>query len=203
MLANFRNTLKDTEHLIELYRHCKDGQQLPGDYSDLLRMSLVFSMSALDKLIHDVIVHEMVEIYIGRRVPTPKYLSERLSFDEHQQLTGETEEPKEILFEKIVRNKFAHISFMDPKKLADGLAMVWNENDRWAAIASEMMLERQMAARELRNIFKRRNAIVHEADIEISSNTKLPLSTEDAHRSSQYIKILGETIHSLVVTGDN
>lgn len=200
MLETFRRTLDDTEQLVELYRHCQISQALPGDFSDLLRMSLVFSMSALDKLIHDVIAHEMVEIYIGRRNPTPKYLTEKLTFNELRQLTAESDEPTEILFERIVRTKFAHVSFMDPNKLADGLALVWAENDKWTAIASAMSKDRSSVTTELRNIFKRRNAIVHEADVEVASNTKLPLIVDDSVRTSSFIRLLGDTIHDLVVT---
>lgn len=82
MINKFRNSLDDAGNLRSLFDHCV-FLRLPGDYTDLLRMSFIYCLSALDKLVHDIILHEMVEIYSGRRAPTQKYQAENLTFENH------------------------------------------------------------------------------------------------------------------------
>ena len=197
MILSFRNSIADSEKLRSLYSHCIDGLHLPGDYSDLLRMGFIYCLSALDKLIHDIVVHEMVEIYAGRRTPTPKYLSESITFENHLTLNLATVPPPEIVFEGIIRNKFGHQSFMDPNKLADALSLVWLENHKWQVIASTMGRDKNNVTTELRNLFQRRNAIVHEADKDHTTNNKLPIQLSDSERAEFFVRELGEVIYNL------
>jgi len=157
VINSFRSSLDDASNLQSLYEHCVVHLKLPGDYSDLLRMSFIYCLSTLDKLIHDIIAHEMVEIYSGRRVPTPKYQAESLTFENHIHLANASIPPAEIIFENIVRTKLGYMSFMDPTKLADGLSLVWNESHKWQIISVEMGRDAQQVKTELRNLFKRRN----------------------------------------------
>ncbi|PSR17827.1 hypothetical protein C8255_10600 [filamentous cyanobacterium CCP3] len=199
MIESFRSSLADAKQLLSLYEHCILGLKLPGDYSDLLRMSFVYCLSALDKLIHDIIVHEMVEIYTGRRPPTPKYQAETISLDNHVVLGFSTVPPPEILFEGIIRAKLGHLSFMDPDKLSEGLSLVWLQKHKWQVIADTMERDKNQVRTELRNLFKRRNAIVHETDRDPSTNQKLPIQLVDAERGQRFIEKLGETIFQLII----
>ena len=51
----FDESIADSMRLRALYNHCVTSLCLPGDYGDLLRMSLIYCMSALDKLVHDLV----------------------------------------------------------------------------------------------------------------------------------------------------
>ncbi len=198
MINNFRKSLQDTGNLISLFEHCVSHLRLPGDYSDLLRMSFIYCLSALDKLLHDIIIHEMVEIYTGRRAPTLKFQAENLTLENHVSLTSATIPPAEIIFENIVRNKLGFLSFMDPAKLADGLSLIWAESHKWQTIARDMGRDEQLVKTELRNLFKRRNAIVHEADRDPGNSEKLPMEPGDAKRAQEFIRDLGESIYRLI-----
>jgi hypothetical protein len=198
MINSFRESLSDADRLRQLYAHCVDHLKLPGDYSDLLRMSLVYCLSALDKLMHDVILHEMVEIYVGRRSPTPKYLSEALTIENHLLLSNATVPPAEIIFENILRRKLGYQSFMDPAKLADGLSLVWEEPHKWKVIAHELGRDENNIKTELKNMVKRRSAIVHEADRDPSTMEKFPIEPSDAERVHRFISAIGETVYKFV-----
>jgi len=161
-------------------------------------MSFIYCLSALDKLIHDIIVHEMVEIYSGRRAPTPKYQAESFTYANHVSLVNAAVPPAEIVFENIVRTKLGYLSFMDPTKLADGLSLVWLESHKWKVIAGAMGRDEQQVKTELRNLFKRRNAIVHEADRDPGMFDKLPIELSDAERAQVFISQLGEAVYQLV-----
>jgi hypothetical protein len=61
-----------------------------------------------------------------------------INLEHHLALASAVLPPPEIVFEGIVRSKIAHLSFMDPPKLVDALALIWNEEHKWQAIATEM-----------------------------------------------------------------
>jgi hypothetical protein len=198
IIRQFEASLDDSKQLRYLYKHCVEDLNLPGAYCDLLRMSVTYSMSALDKLIHDLVMHGMVETYAGRRQATKKFQSEGMSIQNHIDLSSASVPPAEIVFEGIVKQKISHLSFLDPDKMADALSLVWNQDHRWQEISKAMGRSQQDVKTELRNIYKRRNAIVHEADKDPVSNTKMPLLSEDAERIEIFIRDLGNAIYGLV-----
>lgn len=198
MIQAFRNSLSDSANLRVLHHHCTNGLRLPGDYDDLLRMGFIYCLSALDKLVHDIVTHHMVETFAGRRAPTPKYLAETISLDNRAALTAGGMPPPEIVFEGIVRSKLAHQSFMDPKKLVDALSLVWAESHKWQAIANAMGRDQKQTVTELSNLFKRRNAIVHETDRDPNTDQKMAILPSDAERAETFIRLLGESIYQLV-----
>lgn len=199
MISSFQNSIEDSKNLRLLYQHCVDELRLPGDYSDLLRMGFIYCLSALDKLIHDIVVHEMVEIFMGRRQQTPKYLAESITLGNHLHLHSVTVPPPEIVFESIVRAKLSHQSFMDPDKLSDALSLVWLEDHKWQVIATKMGRDKKMLTTELRNLFKRRNAIVHEADKGPGTDQKMVIQQTDVERAELFICDLGKSIYQLVI----
>lgn len=194
----FDESIADSMRLRALYNHCVTSLFLPGDYGDLLRMSLIYCMSALDKLVHDLVIHNMVEIFANRRVATAKYKSEAISLEHHLALTSAVLPPPEIVFGGIVRSKIAHLSFMDPPKLVDALALIWNEEHKWQAIAREMGSSRDSVITELKNLYRRRNSIVHEIDWDPASGAKMQILPADAERAETFIKMLGEAIDRLI-----
>lgn len=198
MIVSFRNSIQDSKSLRVLYKYCVDELKLPGDYSDLLRMAFIYCLSALDKLIHDIVVHEMIEIFAGRRSPTPKYLAETVTLENYSLLINSSIPPPEIVFEGIVRSKLSYQSFMDPSKISDALSLVWLENHKWQAIATAMGSDKDQVTIELRNLCQRRNAIVHEADKDPSTNYKMPILIIDLERAEFFINNLGETIFRVV-----
>jgi hypothetical protein len=51
----FLHNIRYIRELDSLYHFLKDTQNLPNDLSDLLRAELVYAVSALDKLVHELI----------------------------------------------------------------------------------------------------------------------------------------------------
>lgn len=198
MIQIFRSSISDSRNLRALHHHCVNDLKLPGEYGDLLRMGFIYCMSALDKLVHDIVTHHMVEIFAGRRPPTPKYLAETITLENQVTLGSSAMPPPEIVFEGIVRAKLAHQSFMDPEKLIDALGLIWLESHKWQVIATAMGRDRAQTITELRNLYKRRNAIVHETDRDPSTTQKIPILPADAERAEIFVSSLGETIFRLV-----
>lgn len=169
----------------------------PVSFDDLLRSKLVYAVSAFDKLIHDIVREGMVEIFIGKRQPTPKYLSEPISMSIVQQLAATTTPPPEVLFEQTIRTKLKILSFQDPDKVSDGLAYVWGENQKWQKISAAIAADEKVTRTTLKVIATRRNSIVHEADIDPVSEAKLPISRGEVEDVGMLLRQVGEAIYTL------
>lgn len=178
-------------------------------FDDLLRSQIVYSVSAFDKLIHDVIRIGMVEIFVGRRSTTPKYLAEAISIETYNELIAATfatdDElitatlpPKEVIFEQTIVRKLKTIAYQDPIKVAEGLGYIWDEKQKWQKIAAEMALDDKTAKTTLRLIVDQRNRIVHEADIDLVTNEKYPISQPECQEVTEFLLKCGEAIVDLV-----
>jgi hypothetical protein len=85
------------------------------------------------------------------------------------------------------------------RSIADGLGYVWGEAHKWRQIGGAMQLNEGDVRTELKLIIDRRNKIVHEADTDISSGQKYPISKADCERARMFLSTLGQKIVDLVV----
>ena len=71
----FQGNMKYVKELDALFVHLTDTLHLPNDLTDILRAEWVYSVSAMDKLIHELVRIGMIEAFQGRRVRTKKFKS--------------------------------------------------------------------------------------------------------------------------------
>jgi len=171
----------------------------PLSFDDLLRSQIVYSVSAFDKLIHDLVRIGMVETFRGSRPATAKYLNESISLKIHADLVATSFPPKEHIFEQALFQKFKIVSFQDPQKVADGLSYIWSEKQKWQKIAGKMGLSDSVTQKTLKLIADRRNAIVHEADIDPVTNTKLNITKLECEEITAFLHKCGNEIADLVI----
>ena len=69
----FEAIMEDTKNSSSLYYYLKNYVRPPYDCSDILRWQWAQSVSALDKLIHDLVRVGMLEIFQGNRAITTPY----------------------------------------------------------------------------------------------------------------------------------
>lgn len=150
-------------------------QKVPLDFSDLLRWQWVLSVSALDRYIHDVVRIGMIEAFQGERSQTPKFKTFRIDMKEFLNI-NEAPIPA-IEFEKEIIRQHSFLAFQYPEKIADALAYVWDESNKWDIISSHMRtsITSNDLKVKLKNIVVRRNQIVHEGDC---FSTILPLQQQ-------------------------
>jgi hypothetical protein len=196
-LTVFRANMGDADALTSLYDFLTESVGGPLNFDDLLRSKFVYAVSAFDKLIHDIVRQGMVEIYLGRRPPTPRYLAEPVPMSVAVQLITPSAAPSEVVFEQTVRAKLKTLSFQDPDKVSDGLAYIWNEAQKWQKIASAIGLDDKVTRTTLKVIATRRNSIVHEADIDPVSETKFPIGRNEVEDVSTLLRKVGEAIYVL------
>ncbi len=197
-LSQFERSIEETKMLSDLYDYVTKTLTVPMSFKDILRSQIVYSVSAFDKLIHDLVRIGMVEIFIGRRQPTQKYLSENISLDLYQKILSTTIPPKEFLFEQEMFKKLKTVAYQDPSKIADGLSYIWSETHKWQKISSLMSMNEDTVKTTLKGICDRRNKIVHESDVDPFSGLKYDIEKEESESAVNFLLLCGKTISGLV-----
>jgi len=198
-IALFNTNIIAAKQAGDIYDYLTRSVTSPLSFDDLLRSQIVYSVSAFDKLIHDLVRIGMVEIFTGNRPATAKYLNESISLKIYADLIATSIPPKEHIFEQALFQKFKVISYQHPEKVADGLSYIWNESQKWQKIAGKMGWSDSVAQKTLRLIADRRNVIVHEADIDPVTNMKLNITKLECAEITAFLHRCGNEISDLVV----
>ena len=195
----FHANIQQANELGTLYGHLAITVLIPEQFDDLLRSQVVNAVSAFDKLMHDLIRIGMVRIFENQRPPTGKYLNETITIQHLPGLDANAIPPPPVRFEEIIREKLSTMSFQDPTKVADGLGYIWSESHKWQQIAQHLQMTQEDAKRKLKLIVTRRNAIVHEADLDPVTNQKQSITQAEAADISKFLRALGDQICDLVI----
>lgn len=194
----FHKNIRQANELGVLYDHLSNTVGIPQQFDDLLRSEIVNAVSAFDKLMHDLIRIGMVRIFESQRPSTGKYLSEAVAIQHLPSLAAGAVPPPPVRFEEIVREKLSKLSFQDPAKIADGLSYIWSESQKWQQIALGLGMTDEDARRKQKLIVTRRNAIVHEADLDPVTNQKQAITRAEAMDISSFLLALGNRICDLI-----
>ena len=193
----FQTLIQDTRNTTVLYDYLHDYVMPPYDYSDLLRWQWTQSVSALDKLIHDLIRIGMRESFVGTKPATDAFLNFAISVGTLQQIK-QTPIASPMIFEQYITLKNKTLSFQEPSKIAEGLSYIWSEKHKWQAISLQMGMSEADVKTELKNISIRRNQIVHEGDYISSGLSRQAIEKTDADEVIDFIEQLGTAIYNLV-----
>lgn len=194
----FIKVINDTKNADSTYDYLSRVVKPPYDYSDLLRWQWAQAVSALDKFVHDVVRSGMVNIYQGRRPSTPKYDCFSIPLNILSEMKSNPTQDVQV-FEKQIILSNGYKSFQYPEKIAEALSYVWDENKKWAKIASYMNQDEHTVKTFLKNVVIRRNQIVHEGDYDGYSLVRQPITKSDASDVIAFIEKLGNAIYACVV----
>lgn len=196
-----------------LYRHLKDDLELLDDLSDMLRAQWVYAVSALDKLIHELVRIGMLQAFVGNRTKTNAFNSFSMSLKTHLeiqqvaiqlaiQVIQSTNTPlletPEHFFEQEIIVKHKLLAFQEPGKITEALSLIWKEEHKWQKIASSLNMPEDKVRNDLKSIVSRRNQIVHEADIDLQTNLRKDIDETDVKEAVEFILKLGESIFNAV-----
>lgn len=198
-LTEFHRLIKDISNTDAIYNYIVQVN-VPIDSSDLLRWEWVQSVSAFDKFMHDIVLDGMLEIFSRIRVSTKKYQSYQLDMKKYDEMTSSGIDTLLVFKSDIVR-KNGYKSFQDPKNVADALSYIWNENDKWKAIATKVGMTKENCVTEMKNIVLRRNQIAHEGDY--LQNARQDILKSEVEGVKQFIKEIANAIYVLVTQTDN
>ncbi len=196
-ISIFEKILSETVTCNVLYQYLRDVVKPPYDYSDLLRWQWAQSVSALDKLVHDLVRKGMLEIIEGRRIATAKFNTFTIQIDSTLHIISNPTQITSIV-EKLIYQKHGFLSFQDPDKISDALSHIWNETNKWNRIAAELGKPENDVKTTLKNISIRRNQIVHEGDYSNALLGRQPIIDTDTQEVVKFIGDLGHAIYALV-----
>ncbi len=207
----FNDNIRYIRDLDTLYRSLKHGQALPNDLSDLLRAEVVYAVSALDKLVHELVRMGMLEAFKGIKPKTRKFNGFAITAETLDKIKETAIEqtinpnpralPNELpeyWFEKEILLKHRIVAYQDPDKISDGLSLIWEEEHKWQKIAAKTGIDEKTLKTTLKNIAVRRNQIVHEADTDIQTNTKNIIEEGDVKDIVDFIEKLGNALYNCV-----
>jgi len=185
---------------------------LEESLSDILRFQFLYSVSALDWFIHEIVKKEMVRNFVNNNQLTAKAesfnfplktVNKILAISRNNSMPITQEDTVEYWIEKEISDKHKLLAFQAPDKINDALNNIWDENYKWEKIVSNMTIQlngnnNTQKADDLRQrikvIAERRNQIVHEADIDLVSQKKRAIEKINVDETISIIEDLGKSI---------
>ncbi len=194
----FKDNMKYVKELDALFIHLKDNLHLPNDLTDILRAEWVYCVSAMDKLIHELVRIGMIESFQSRRPQTAKFSSFGISTNTLLSNMNNTGYPTEYWFEQEIIEKHKHLAFQAPEKIADALSLIWNDQHKWQTLAATLGTNQLALTTQLKTIVNRRNQIVHEADLDLTTGVRNTVDKVDIDDVVVFIERLSEAIFNAV-----
>ena len=195
----FEKILNDNRNAMVTYDFLANNVQPPYEYTDLLRWQWAQAVSALDKLVHDLVKIGISQEFTNTRQKTDKYLSLVIPIRIHTNLNLETDENRKLhIFQQYMVEKLSTESYQVPEKIADALAYIWSEQHKWQLIAAQMRLTEVDVKTKLKSIVLRRNQIVHAGDYIDISQPKQIIQKNDVMDVCDFIHKVGQAIFNLV-----
>jgi RiboL-PSP-HEPN len=201
-LEQFSSNIKAVKEMDALYHHLTSDLKLPNDLSDILRSQLVYAVSALDKLIHELVKTGMLQAFMNQRSKTSKFNSFSISLETYNNIQQTSQqrpntlqlETPEYFFEQEIIVKHKYLAFQEPDKIADALSFIWEEKQKWQKIALLFNASDDDIKKNLKIIVSRRNQIVHEADIDLQTSFRNTIEESVVKEAVDFIHKLGENI---------
>jgi len=194
-LTNFEVNIDRVHHLGGLYDAICRITTPAVDCSDILRSQIVLAVSALDYFFHEIVLEGMVDIYTGKRKPTPAYKRYNVSLE---LLLSESSGLDPVRFESVIREKLSYMTFQQPDKISEAIKL-FSDRPIWSLVSTHMALQKTIIKETLRLIVQRRNKIAHEADIDPSyPGLRWPISVPIVRHTVEFIDKLCKSVDSIV-----
>lgn len=207
--------VNETRKMTVVYDHFVNDLKIPHEeVSDILRSQIVNVVSALDRLLHELVTIGVVEIFLGTRVQTNKFFNQpfkaetlikSLEFTKSGFIPKSANDNPQYLVEMEMREKLSFLAFEAPDKVRDALSYIWDENHKMQVLAVDMALpghtindKQKNLEQQLQLIVDRRNQIAHEGDIIPINNVKRTIDKNAASSAIDFIEKLGTSIYKRV-----
>ncbi len=133
------------------------------DLSDILRASLVLSVSALDSFVHEFVRLGMLEVHAGKRPITNAHLRFSIPLSAARIAMSNTSQDEWL--DQAIQQAHGWLSFQQPDKIAKAVRLV-SSVSLWEQVGIELGKPAKAVEIQLSAIVDRRNKIAHEADVD-------------------------------------
>jgi hypothetical protein len=195
VIATYRDNIVRVRALGGLNQALSSIVTVAIDLSDILRAQHVLAVSALDYFIHEAARTGMLEIFDGKRAPTPAYSRFRISVNS----LGPGAVVSRSNFENEIRTQHSFLSFQHPDRVADALRLIVDFK-LWDTVAAKLSTDAQVVKDTLKLIVDRRNKIAHEADVDPTyPKARWPISAADVNGTISFLDDTIEAIHDVIL----
>ena len=204
----FQANIRRSRDLIEIFRVMNIQTTDALDFSDVLRASLVMSISALDHFIHEIVRTGMLDSYRAKRARTPAFLRFQVSIESVLHGSSGGTQSEEWL-ESQIRDQHGHLSFQMPDRIAEAIRLI-SSVALWDEVSRELGMTQREVKDRMALIVQRRNKIAHEADTIpdyarqiIHSDLRSPIDERMVDDAISFIEKVAGSIYSLVSQQDS
>lgn len=195
---SFITSLNETRELIAIYDYLEANHFDAIDYSDLLRWQWVLALSALDKLVHEIILFHITAIFINSK-PQPDCLKNmKVLLNQCTDLINADEIERENIIRRIIIHNTSYEAFQAPDKIMHALAHIWEEKRKMYQISLRMNESENYIKEKLNNIVARRNQIAHQNDMLANNFEKQPINKQDTLNTINFVKQFGTAIYDCI-----
>lgn len=190
----FIKSINSAQEIIILYDYLERNHFDAIEYSDLLRWAWVQSLSVLDKLVHDIVLFCVTDIFINNKPIKGKFKNFTITASQCRDLLNTSATELEIAIRNIIADKNSYETFQDPDKICEALSCIWEENKKFENISLKMGLNKDYVRIKLKNIVARRNQIAHQNDMLADNFEKELINKTETLDVIEFIKSLGLSI---------
>lgn len=166
--------------------------------SNILRSQVSLLLSAVDFYIHEIIKIELLNIIKRERASTASLKNCMISIHSLLEYLSSSNINNEILENEIVyRNSFK--SFLEPNKMAEALSLITNKkifNDIYPKLNFQKQKD---LTNKMREIFQRRNFIVHQMDYDYLSKSQKEITQTEVEEYIDFYHNFIKELHKLLL----
>jgi hypothetical protein len=220
-IKTFNVCICDMQKTRGFYVFLRDHYKIaPAELTDLLRSELVNLVSAMDRFIHEFVRIGIINSYTSQLPQTDKCksipiklstLNKVIECQSRKNPPTCNEETAEYWINNEIKIILRSMSFQKIDKIKDALSYIWNLDHKIPAIMDKMHYpfpeassnaNQKFLEKKIDLIVTRRNQIVHEADYDISVNSK---QTIDVNWLDDTILFVKEFVYSIYenISGDS
>lgn len=196
-LDRFEPNVQRATDLANLAAALEESTSDALDVRPILSAAIVGGVSSLDNYVHELLPELMIEIAKGNREPTKRFDAFQVPLS--ITLVALDGERPEQWMEDALHRQFGHRALQQAEQISDAIKLVW-DGDLWRAVGDELSLTPKEVRRHLGLIVKRRNLIVHAADLHpVERHRPNSIRHSDVMSALQVIRDIVKAI-DLVVT---
>lgn len=165
---------------------------------NILRGQVSLLLSAVDFYIHEIIKIELVNIIKKERKETSSLKNCMISVKTFLEYITSPTINNQIFEDKIIyRNSFK--SFLEPDKMPEALSLITEKKVFKELFPKLGLLETKELKDKIKEIFKRRNSIVHQMDYDYSTKTQQTITKEEVEDYIEFYNKFIQELHLLLL----
>lgn len=190
IIENFRTNIDSIKSKFDMVTRLEQ-EGLTQESKDILRSQVVFLLSTMDFYMHEIVKYGILKIFKRERTRTKSYKEFIVSLETVEKAIASPESVDWLDAEIVHRNH--HKTFLEPEKIKGQLSLISTKNI--FNIAATEISDNSTLANDLKDLYKRRNAIAHQTDRDNSSGVLNNIDSKDVNKYITLVSNFIEIVH--------